>query len=76
MVDFFKKKKTKRILAGIILGMIAGFLYWKFIGCTSGTCPLTSKWHMSTLFGGIFGYLIADSVKIKENKQEEKTDKV
>jgi phosphate/sulfate permease len=72
MADFFKKKKTIIILIGIMLGLAGGLLYWKFIGCTSGTCPITSNWYISTLFGGIFGYLIADSIKIKDKKQEEK----
>jgi uncharacterized membrane protein len=63
MAAFFRKKKTIYVITGITLGLIAGFLYWKFIGCTSGTCPLTSKWHTTTLFGGAFGYLIADSIK-------------
>lgn len=72
MAGLLKKKKTIVILSGITLGLIAGFLYWKFIGCTSGTCPLTSNWHTSTLFGGVFGYLIADSIKLKDNKEEKK----
>lgn len=75
MIEFFKKKKTILVLSGVVLGSIAGFLYWKYIGCTSGTCPLTSQWHTTTLFGGVFGYLIADSIKIKDKKQE-KTDNV
>ncbi len=72
MADFLKKKKNIIILIGIVLGLTGGFLYWKFIGCTSGTCPVTSNWYTSTLFGGIFGYLIADSIKIKDIKQKEK----
>jgi len=38
-----------------LVGAILGFAYWRFIGCTSGTCPLTSDWHTTTLFGGLIG---------------------
>jgi H+/Cl- antiporter ClcA len=71
MKDIFRKKRTIVILTGIVVGMLGGFLYWKFVVCSSGICPLTSNWHTSTLFGGIFGYLIADSIKLKEKKKEE-----
>lgn len=39
------------------LGITGGFLYWKFIGCNSGSCPITSNWHVSSLAGGVMGYL-------------------
>ncbi|MBN1116419.1 MAG: hypothetical protein JXA77_04415 [Bacteroidales bacterium] len=58
------------ILSGIVLGLLGGFIYWRFVGCTSGTCPITSNWHTSTIMGGIFGYLLADSFKFKEKKEE------
>lgn len=72
MKNFFKKKKTLIVLSGISIGLIGGYLYWKFIGCTNGTCPLTSQWHTSSLFGGAFGYLIADSIKLKEKEKKQK----
>jgi hypothetical protein len=39
------------------VGAIGGFLYWKFVGCLSGTCPIKSVWYLSTLWGLAFGYL-------------------
>lgn len=48
-------KKYKLIIIGVVLGSIGGFLYWRFIGCSSGTCPITSKWYMSTLWGALIG---------------------
>lgn len=56
--------------AFVILGLLGGFLYWRFIGCNSGTCPITSSWHYSMLFGGIFGYLIGDSVNDYKQKRK------
>ena len=52
-------QKYKRNLIGIILGAITGFLYWKFVGCSSGTCMITSKPINSTLYGALMGFLVA-----------------
>jgi phage shock protein E len=56
-------KKYQRNLIGIILGAIAGFLYWNYVGCASGTCAITSKPLNSTLYGALMGYLVAGIFK-------------
>jgi len=58
--------KNKLSIIGIVIGAIAGFLYWKFIGCASGRCMITSKPINSTLYGALMGYLIFNIFK-KEN---------
>ncbi|MEN9697775.1 MAG: hypothetical protein RLZ56_1196 [Bacteroidota bacterium] len=55
--------KYKLDLIGIGLGAIAGFLYWKFVGCASGTCMITSKPLNSSLYGALMGFLIAGMFK-------------
>ncbi|MGA9119143.1 MAG: DUF6132 family protein, partial [Bacteroidota bacterium] len=35
-----------------------GFLYYYFIGCASGTCPITSNPYVSTLYGAGMGLLL------------------
>ena len=54
-------KFTKYIL-GFVLGAASGFAYYYFIGCRTGGCPLQSNPFFSTLFGGIVGALIVDSL--------------
>jgi len=61
MTLFFQK--YKRDLIGITLGAVAGFLYWKFVGCSSGTCMITSKPINSTLYGAVMGFLVAGIFK-------------
>jgi hypothetical protein len=47
-------------VAFALVGATGGFLYWKFVGCESGTCPIQSVWYYSTLWGMAMGYLIGD----------------
>ncbi|MBU2444615.1 MAG: hypothetical protein KJ666_03445 [Bacteroidetes bacterium] len=47
-----------RISFAIIAGSAIGFAYYYFIGCYSGTCPITSTWYISTIYGGVAGLLI------------------
>ena len=53
---------------GVLLGAMAGFMYWKLIGCNNGTCSITSKWHNSTAYGAVMGGLFLSIFK-KENKR-------
>lgn len=68
--------KTKRLaLITLVLGAVGGFLYWKFVGCTSGTCPIRSVWYWSTLWGAVVGYLTGDllnDIVLKMKKKKEK----
>ncbi len=43
---------------GVVVGAIAGYLYYFYIGCASGTCSITSKPLNSTLYGSLMGGLI------------------
>ena len=64
--------KYKKYLIGIALGALAGFLYWRFVGCSSGTCPITSKWYNSAAYGALIGILMVNTKK--KDKKEEKKD--
>ena len=64
MTVFIKKHILK--IAGIIVGGIAGFAYYHFVGCASGTCPITSSPYISTIYGALMGYLLFDMFKRNE----------
>ncbi len=51
-----------RLLIGAVLGGGLGFAYYKFVGCSTGSCPLTSNPFISTLYGMAVGALIASSL--------------
>lgn len=54
-----KQNRILRITIGVIIGGLAGFAYYSFIGCSSGTCPITSSPTGSIVFGSIFGLLLS-----------------
>ncbi|MDT3367218.1 MAG: DUF6132 family protein [Bacteroidota bacterium] len=63
-------KEQVLTIIGIILGAIGGYLYWHYIGCVSGTCPITSSPIMSTIWGALLGGLLLSM--FKKDKKESK----
>jgi hypothetical protein len=64
-----KLLKYKLELAGVILGAVAGWCYWYFVGCSSGQCMITSKPVNSTVYGAVLGALLLSA--LKKNKTNE-----
>lgn len=68
--------RSKRLqIVFLLAGAAGGFLYWRFIGCNSGTCAIKSVWYWSTLWGAAVGYLAGDFImdlvaKRKQKNQE------
>ena len=40
----------------VFIGVAIGWLYYRFVGCRGGACPLTSNPWSSMIFGAILGY--------------------
>lgn len=64
---FFKNNWL--ILIGVAIGMIAGYFYWKFIGCSSGSCVISSSPINTALWFGAIGGLFFSIFK-KRNVNE------
>ena len=47
---------------------MAGYAYYYYVGCDSGTCAITSKPLNSTLYGGLMGGLFFN-LFVKERKK-------
>ncbi|CAM4056196.1 hypothetical protein FLAN108750_07890 [Flavobacterium antarcticum] len=59
---------------GIIVGLIAGYLYYQEIGCVTGTCAITSKPINSTLYGGLMGGLLFNLFVSNPKKKEKQNE--
>ena len=46
-----------------VVGLIGGFMYWKYIGCASGTCAIKSNMLLMTGYGGLIGGLFGNIFK-------------
>ena len=51
-------KKYLLTIIGILIGALGGYAYYHFVGCTLGTCTITSKPLNSTLYGAVMGGLL------------------
>ena len=41
-----------------LAGAVGGYLYYRFVGCATGTCAITSNPYISTVYGAVMGLLI------------------
>jgi hypothetical protein len=56
--EHLKSRNFLRPFLGILIGGIGGFFYYYFIGCKTGSCPITSNSYSAVIIGGLMGYLI------------------
>ena len=62
--------KYRLEIAGLLLGAIAGWCYWYFVGCASGTCFITSKPLNSAVYGSVVGMLMLSLFKKEKRKSK------
>ncbi len=58
IVSYIRGKRLLRIAIGVVIGAVAGYLYYRLIGCKSGSCAITSNPLISTLYGAVAGGVI------------------
>lgn len=56
MKNFFLKHWLK--IAGIATGALGGYLYYYYVGCVSGTCPISSNPNSMMIYGALLGFLL------------------
>jgi uncharacterized membrane protein YpjA len=57
-------------LVGAFVGAIAGYIYYKQIGCSTGTCMITSKPLNSTVYFAVMGALVFGMFKKETHAQQ------
>lgn len=53
-------------LAGLMMGAAGGFAYYYYVGCATGSCPITSNPWISTMYGAGMGGLAFNSLGTKK----------
>ncbi len=48
-----------RIITGVVIGAVAGYLYYRLIGCRTGVCPIGQNPWSSAIFGALMGFVFA-----------------
>ncbi len=71
--SFFKKFLPE--IAGAVLGAIGGFIYWKYVGCVSGTCTIKSNWYLMIPWGTVLGFLVGSVAGDIIRKRKSATEK-
>lgn len=41
----------------VLGGALLGFLYHRFVGCRTGSCPITANPYTATIYGAVVGLL-------------------
>ena len=67
-------KRYLREIAGAAAGAIGGYIYWKYVGCLSGTCAIKSNWYLMVPWGAVLGFLtgsvIGDLIRKKGKRKQ------
>jgi hypothetical protein len=61
-------KNNILLISGVVIGAIAGYFYYVYVGCNSGSCSITSKPFNSTAYGAVMGGLFLSLFK-KDKKE-------
>lgn len=59
--EYLLSSKFWKPALGVIIGGTLGFLYYFFIGCSSGRCAITSNPYISIMYGSFIGFLLVKS---------------
>ncbi len=68
LVILIKKYRWLKISLFGLLGGLAGFAYYYFVGCRTGSCPISGNPYISTVYGLVLGYLFSFGTKGKSDE--------
>jgi len=64
-------KRYIKMLSGLLVGAILGYLYYYYIGCASGSCAITSNPYISTAYGALIGLVFMWPAKKEETGRDD-----
>ncbi|MDP8207579.1 MAG: hypothetical protein P9L92_13005 [Candidatus Electryonea clarkiae] len=64
-------RKRKLLILLAVLGGIAGWLFWRYVGCLNGSCMIWSNPWIATAYGILIGYLVGGLFPRKDSERDE-----
>jgi len=58
--EFIYSKAFIKSVLSIVIGGIIGFLYYHFVGCSTGSCGITSNPFSSIGLGAFLGFFVVN----------------
>ena len=55
-------------------GAVAGFAWYHYVGCASGTCPISSNPYISTVYGAVVGVLASGGFRKKRDRDAQQEE--
>ena len=62
------------IIIGVLLGAVGGYLYYRYVGCVSGSCAISSNPYNSMLYFSVIGALVGLIIAPERKKKGTGTD--
>lgn len=59
-------KKNLIHMISVFLGIAGGYIYYRYVGCSSGSCPIVRNMWSSLILGAVTGYFIAGLVRLRD----------
>lgn len=47
-----------KLVLSVLFGAAAGWLYYRFVGCASGTCMITANPYTAVAYGAFVGFVV------------------
>lgn len=60
---------NKLMITGAALGAMGGYFYYRLVGCSNGTCLISSKPFNSTVYFAVLGAVLFNLFKKKTSKE-------
>lgn len=71
----YKVLRLLPIIVGVLLGAVGGYLYYRYVGCVSGSCAISSNPYNSMLYFSVVGALVGLIIAPERHKKgKEKQD--
>jgi hypothetical protein len=68
LIEFFKAKYFWKVVLGVVLGGLAGFLIYYFVGCKTESCAVARNPYATVITGSVLGFIMTCSSCLEKGK--------